>query len=306
MTIAQTALTLALLVGAGLLIRTMVNVSKVASGYSVEHILSMTVTAVQGDWMGFHTRALERVSMLPGVEGAAFAWGVPLTGNNWPGAVELEGQPPAARATDRLAMPLRSVTPGYFALLGLNFIEGRDFRNTDGREAPPVAIVNQALAEKYFNGTTAVGKKFWLFTRDKPPTEIIGVVTNGRTNDLTRAAEPEIYTSLWQRSAFSKDLIVRTAGDPAFDRGRRPARAANGRSDGRHGKREDDGADSRRFAGIAHVCHAAAGRVRCDRHAADPGGDLWGVVAVGRITAPGTRHPQRGWRAARRHPVADS
>ena len=174
----------------------------------------MTVTAVEGDWMDFHTRALERVSTLPGVEGAAFAWGVPLTGNNWPGSVDLEGQPPPTRAADRLAMPLRSVTPGYFSLLGLSLIDGRDFRNTDVREAPLVAIVNQSLAEKHFKGTTAIGKKIWLSTRENPSAEIVGVVMNGRTNDLTRGAEPEIYTSLWQRSAFSKDLIVRTAGDP--------------------------------------------------------------------------------------------
>src|SRR5262245_1495715 len=174
----------------------------------------MTCTAVQGDWMGFHTLALERVAALPGVEGAAFAWGVPLTGNNWPGAVELEGQAPAARATDRLAMPLRSVTPGYFSLLGLNLIDGRDFRNTDVREASRVVIVNQALAEKYFKDTTAVGKKIWMNTRNNPVAEIIGIVQNSRTNDLTRAAEPEIYASLWQQIAFSKDLIVRTAGDP--------------------------------------------------------------------------------------------
>ena len=65
-------------------------------------------------------------------------------------------------------MPLRSVTPGYFSLLGLSLIEGRDFRNTDVREAPLVAIVNQSLAEKYFNGTTALGKKIWFSTRDNP------------------------------------------------------------------------------------------------------------------------------------------
>ena len=56
------------------------NLSQVASGYSIDRILNMTVTAVQGDWVGFHTRALEKVSALPGVEHAAFAWGVPLTG----------------------------------------------------------------------------------------------------------------------------------------------------------------------------------------------------------------------------------
>ena len=213
-TIAQTALTLALLVGAGLLIRTMMNVSKVASGYSFDHILSMTVTAVQGEWMGFHTRALERVSALPGVQHAAFAWGVPLTGNNWPGAVELEGQPPAAKATDRLTVPLRAVTQGYFALLGLTVVDGRDFRATDVRDAPRVAIVNQSLADRYFQGTTAIGKKIWLGPRENPALEIIGVVSNARTNDLTRGAEPEIYLSLWQNTAFSKDLILRTTADP--------------------------------------------------------------------------------------------
>src|SRR5207244_5799475 len=85
-TIAQTALTLALLVGAGLLIRTMSNLAHVQSGYSTGRILTMSVTAVQGDWTDFHRRALERVAALPGVQDAAFAWGVPLTGNNWPGS----------------------------------------------------------------------------------------------------------------------------------------------------------------------------------------------------------------------------
>jgi putative ABC transport system permease protein len=213
-TIAQTALTLALLVGAGLLTRTMMNLSQVASGYSIDRILNMTVTAVQGDWIGFHTRALEKVSALPGVEHAAFAWGVPLTGNSWPGAIDVEGQPPAAKPSDRLALPIRSVTQGYFELLQLPLVDGRDFRSTDGPKAPRVAIVNRAFAERYFKGLTAVGKKVWLGPRDQPAHEIIGVVSDARTSDLTRAAEPEIYMSLWQNSAFSKDLIIRTAADP--------------------------------------------------------------------------------------------
>jgi putative ABC transport system permease protein len=213
-TIAQTALTLALLVGAGLLIRTMINVSRVASGYSIDRILNMTVTAVQGDWIGFHTRALARVSAVPGVEHAAFAWGVPLTGNSWPGSIELEGQPPAAKPADRLPVPFRAVTPGYFTLLGQSITEGRDFRSTDVRNAPGVAIVNQTLASRYFSGGPAIGKKIWLGSRTGPAMEIVGVVSDARTADLTHGAEPEVYFSLWQNSAFSKDLIVRTASDP--------------------------------------------------------------------------------------------
>lgn len=212
-TTVQTALTLALLVGAGLLIRTMNNIAKVPSGYKVDHILTMSVTAVQGKWADFHHRALERVAALPGVQHAAFAWGVPLTGNNWPGAFEIEGQPTPSRESDRPSLPLRSVTPGYFDLLGLAMLDGRDFRNTDDRDAPRVAIVNQAFADRYFPRGAAVGKKLWN-DRKQPPIEIIGVAANARNGDLTQAAPPEVYLSLWQASAFSKSLIVRTAADP--------------------------------------------------------------------------------------------
>lgn len=106
-TMVQTALTLALLVGAGLLIRTMMNIANVPSGYNTERILTMSVTEVQSwsTWGSFHRQALERVAALPGVQYAAFAWGVPLTGNNWPATLEIEGQPPAIKESDKTALP---------------------------------------------------------------------------------------------------------------------------------------------------------------------------------------------------------
>jgi putative ABC transport system permease protein len=211
-TMVQTALTLALLVGAGLLVRTLHNVANVQSGYSMDRVLTMTVTAVQGNWSDFHQRALERVSRVPGVRQAAFVWGTPLTGNDWPSMVEIEGHP-VAKPSDRFALPLRAVTSGYFALLGLPIVAGRDVRDTDKVGAPAVAIVNQAFVDRYFPGTTAVGKKIRLSGAEHP-TEIIGVAADGRTGDLTQAPSPEIYLSLWQATAFSKDLIVRTAADP--------------------------------------------------------------------------------------------
>jgi putative ABC transport system permease protein len=212
-TIVQTALTLALLVSAGLLIRTMDNLGKVSTGYATNRILTMTVTAVRGDWADFHTRALEQVARVPGVQQAAFAWGVPLTGNNWPGMVEIEGHP-VTKPSDRVAIPLRAATPGYFALLGQSIVAGRDFRTTDTRKASSVAVVNQRLVDRYFPSSNAIGRKLWIFGPQQPPTEVVGVVTDGRVDDLTRGAEPEIYLSLWQATAFSKDLVVRAAGDP--------------------------------------------------------------------------------------------
>ena len=213
-TMGQTALTLALLVGAGLLLRTTSNLSRVQSGYDVEHVLTMTVTAVQGDWNNFHTLALERVAALSGVTRAAFAWGVPLTGNNWPGRVEVEGQPPITRHSDAVSLPVRSVTPGYFDILGIRIVEGRDFRSSDANKADRVAIVNRAFADRYFPGGSAIGKKLWPNGRQRPSNEIVGVIANSRTDDLTRAPEPELYLSLWQAGAFSKDLVVRTTADP--------------------------------------------------------------------------------------------
>jgi putative ABC transport system permease protein len=212
----QTALTLALLVGAGLLIRTMVKIAEVPSGYNTGRILTMSVTEVQSrsNWGPFHRQALERVAAIPGVEYAAFALGVPLTGNNWPATMEIEGQPPAAKESDKIALPLRAVTPDYFKLMGLALLDGRKFRSSDDDKAPNVAIVNQAFTHRYFPQSNAVGRKFWLNGRDKPGVEIVGEIANGRTDDLTQEPSPEIYLPLWQANAFSKHLVVRTMADP--------------------------------------------------------------------------------------------
>jgi putative ABC transport system permease protein len=213
-TMIQTALTLALLVGAGLLIRTMSKLADVASGYRTDHILTATVTAVRGDWADFHNRALERVAALPGVDRVAFAWGVPLTGNSWPGSLEIEGQAEARTAGERVLLPIRAVTSGYFTLIGMPLIDGRDLRSTDDRQAPAVAVVNKALVDRYFRDGNAIGKHLWLGGRKGPGSEIVGIVANGRTGDLTKAPEPEVYFSLWQNSAFSKDIVVATSADP--------------------------------------------------------------------------------------------
>jgi putative ABC transport system permease protein len=164
------------------------------------------------EWTSFHKRALQQVSAIPGVQYAAFAWGVPLTGNNWPATIEIEGQPPAVNESDKTALPLRAVTEDYFKLMGLPMLGGREFRPSDDLKAPSVAIVNRAFADRYFPDANAIGRKIWLRGRDQPATEIVGEISNGRTDDLTQAASPEIYLSLWQATAFSKHLVIRAAG----------------------------------------------------------------------------------------------
>ena len=215
-TMLQTALTLALLVGAGLLIRTMVKIADVPSGYNMGRILTMSVTQVQSrdTWGSFHRQALERVAALPGIQHAAFAWGVPLTGNNWPAIMDIEGQPPSIKESDKPGLPLRAVTPDYFNMMGMALIDGRQFRSNDDEKAAKVAIVNEAFAQRFFPKSNAVGRKIWFGDRNKPGIEIVGEIANGRTDDLTRKASPEVYLPLWQAQAFSKHLVVRTAADP--------------------------------------------------------------------------------------------
>jgi putative ABC transport system permease protein len=207
----------------------MYNLNSVQSGFDTRNIVAMTVTAVDGNWFDFHERALERVAALPGVEGAAFAWGVPLTGNSWPGAFQIEGYTPAAGSDELVSMPVRAVTAGYFSLLGLGIEEGRDFRVDDRLPPPPenpnaqldfnalnfVAVVNRAFVDQYLGGTAAIGKKVFMPNgQNRISVEIVGVVSNTRTDDLARAPTPEIYTSLLQRQAFSKHLVVRTTASP--------------------------------------------------------------------------------------------
>ncbi|HMB74084.1 MAG TPA: ADOP family duplicated permease [Gammaproteobacteria bacterium] len=214
--VGQVALTLALLVGAGLLIRTIYNLGIVEAGYDTRNILTMSVTAVDDDWQSFHQRALERVATLPGVEGAAFAWGVPLTGNSWPARMEIDGYTTAESSDNLVPLPLRAVTSGYFDLLRQPVTLGRDFRVSDDRDAPPVAIVNELFVERYLGGGNAIGRMIWLRGRENgPPVEIIGVTGDGRTIDLARESEPEVYVPLWQAQAFSKHLVVRAAASPA-------------------------------------------------------------------------------------------
>jgi len=213
-TVLQAALTLALLVGGALLIRTVHNLAKVRPGYDTENILAMTVTSVQMDhWKEFHTQALERVAALPGVKHAAFVWGLPLTGNKWNADMEIVGQAASSKLEDKMHLPLRSVTPDYFEAMGIRIVSGRGLRASDNSDAPPVALINETLATRYFPGIDPVGKKL-RFIGDTNTLEIVGIVSNTRTEALSEQASPEIYLSLWRNIAFSKHLIVRTTADP--------------------------------------------------------------------------------------------
>ncbi len=240
MAMVQVALTLTLFVGAALLIRTTFNLARVPLGYSTQNILAMSISQlrhapnVEGmddeQWsrhvVDFHRRALQRVAELPGVKSAAFAWGVPLTGNKWLGEVAIKGDVTHETYKDLVPVAMRCVTPEYFDTVDLRILAGRNFRSLEAFSYPPlfrtnianVAIINQAMAEHYFPGTDPVGKTF-RFTfggnwGGAATAEIVGIAANSRTEAITQAAEPEVFFSFWQMPPGVKDLVVRTATDP--------------------------------------------------------------------------------------------
>jgi putative ABC transport system permease protein len=213
----QIMLTVTLLAGAALLIRTAHNLASVRPGYETDHVLAMTVTSVQPDkWVEFHTQTLERVAGVPGVTHAAFVWGLPLTGNKWPGDMEIVGQVSSSKLAERLNLPLRAVTPDYFDAMGIQMIDGRGFRPSDNADSPRVAVINATFARRHFPDGNPLGRMI-RFAGDPDPKrsiEIVGVVADTRTEALSRLAEPEVYFPLWQNRAFSKHLIVRVRTDP--------------------------------------------------------------------------------------------
>ena len=220
--VVQIVLTVGLLAGAALLVRTARHLADVQPGYDTSHVLTMSVTALQGGdgWQRFHTETLDRVSALPGVRRAAFAWGLPLTGNSWPATLAVVGGD-NPRLTDQISVPLRGVTPDYFAAMDIGLSEGRVFRESDNADSPPVAIVNRAFADRYLPPAQALGRSLrYVDGADRPPIEIVGVVADTRTHALNEAAAPEVYLPLWQSRATSKHLVVRTEGDPIAVAGR--------------------------------------------------------------------------------------
>ena len=211
----QVVFTVALLAGATLLVRTANKLAGVRPGYETERILAVTVTSVTpGQSRQFHTAVLDRVAALPGVARAAFVWGLPLTGNKWPGTLELVGQPGDGTVAGQLSLPLRSITPDYFDVMGMGLVDGRGFQATDAGDAPMVTVVNQAFGRKYFPGGV-LGRQMRFAGDNKRTIQIVGIVADTRTEALSTQAEPEVYLSFWQSGAFSKHLVVRAAGDPS-------------------------------------------------------------------------------------------
>jgi len=208
LTTAEIALTSVLLAGSGLLIRSYLNLLSVDKGFAASSTVTMRVQLDERYFnqparqIDFYRRLIEKTSSLPGVEAAGAVNMVPLGGGESISLLQVEGHP----FGEETGFESRSITPRYFAAMGIPFLEGRAFTDADVTGRPPVVIVSRSFARKYFPGQSAVGKRVRSSEDSGSPwSAIVGVVSDVHYRGL------DTTPPMWQITVNSVDLMVRTS-----------------------------------------------------------------------------------------------
>jgi predicted permease len=216
--VTQVAVSLVLLVTAGLFVRSLTRAETVDPGFDESGTALITFDLAssgyaEGQGQAFYNDLLERVRALPGVRSATLAQAVPLATCCNRRGTRIEGY--AARPGESTEVNWNIVATDYFRTLRIPFVLGRDFTERDRADAPLVAIVNEAFVRKYWPGRSPLGRRIDLGGRDSHIAEVVGVVRNGMYRSLGEAPLPFLYVPLPQLYRPSMTLHVRTAGDPS-------------------------------------------------------------------------------------------
>jgi putative ABC transport system permease protein len=211
--VTEIALALVLLVGAGLMTKSLLRLMAVDPGFRTENLFMITVVLPAAKYVEdskvatFHQQLLARLEALPGAQGAATVGVLPLVGGNTTRfIVEGEPVPPPGQQTEA---NLRDVSAGYFRTMGIPLVNGRHFSERDNASAPRVVIVNQTLASRVFPNGPAVGRRL-IFTGDnRTPIEIVGVVGDEKVNGLDARTTPVVYYPFLQIPGRFTNLVVR-------------------------------------------------------------------------------------------------
>jgi putative ABC transport system permease protein len=213
----ETALALILLVGAGLLIQTLLRLERVNPGFNPERVLTMELSMSpvrypRDQRAFFFRRLIERVHALPEVSSVGASTVIPLAGGNNYLAVGIEGrQPPPGT---RYGAEFRAVTPEYFKALGIPLVRGRTLSDRDGPEAPSVFVVNETMARRFFPNEDPLGKRIRLGYSDVWG-EIVGIVGDVKHFSLDAEVKEEAYSPYYQAPFWlDMTLVVRTTVDP--------------------------------------------------------------------------------------------
>ncbi len=216
---AQIALSMALLMCAGLFVQSLKNVSRVDLGLKIDNVITFAISPSLSGYDPVRAKALferaeRELAGVPGVSGVASARVALLAGNNWGNDVSVEGfeRGPDTDAGSRY----NEINPGYFRTLGVPLLSGREFTPADVEKSPKVAIVNEAFTKKFNLGRDAVGKR--MAQGDKPPLdiEIVAVAQNAKYSDVKDEVPPLFFRPYLQSERVgAMNFYVRTSGDPA-------------------------------------------------------------------------------------------
>ncbi len=223
--VTQVMLSVTLLTGAGLLLRTLLNLYDVDVGADVAGVLTLEVPVAQTgrstpEVRQVYDRMQSRIASLPGVTEVGVGSAVPLRDNDFQLEVKVEGVAPDPNVPTPLA-EYRSVTPEYFRAAGIPLLAGREFESTDGQDGPRVVILNQSLAERLFPGQDPLGRRVaWtgevlnFVPISGEWRTVVGVVGDTRSSSLDEAPRPAVYQPFAQEEVFAGSLVVRTSADP--------------------------------------------------------------------------------------------
>ncbi|MCI0533604.1 MAG: ABC transporter permease [Verrucomicrobiales bacterium] len=219
--IAESSLALMLLVGAGLLIRSFLQVGKVNPGFSSERVLTGMIMLPQTKYAEarqqkqFVRQVIDRLQALPGVEAAAASTAVPFFGHD-NGGFQVEGRPVEPPATSVILAERPKITPEYFDALKIRLLQGRNFKWTDDENAPPVAIVSEGLVQTYWPSENPIGKRVSIENRDGQPVwrDVVGVVADVKQDSLTQSMHPHIFVPFMQFPRRGMMFAIRTRGSP--------------------------------------------------------------------------------------------
>ncbi|MFP2932397.1 FtsX-like permease family protein, partial [Pyxidicoccus sp. 3LG] len=218
--VAQVALALVPLVGAGLMLRTLHALHSVPLGFEPRGVTVADLSLPANKYpeaaarIGVLSSLLERVQALPGVKSAGLASTVPLWPRNGLTSVLLPGEPASAAETRELTN-FRAISEDYFATMGIPLRAGRNIGPEDRAGTAPVVVVNETFARRYFPGGNAVGQRMQLVLDGEPFREIVGVVGDVHRDSLGEAPDAEVFMSMHQFTAMSMLVAVRSTQDAA-------------------------------------------------------------------------------------------
>src|SRR5215813_12277477 len=218
--VAQVALSLLLLVGAGLFIRTLYNLQRVDLGFNQENLLLFRLQPEQGGYkderlLQFYQRLFERLDNLPGARAATFGRVALIAYDNWFNDILLPGEIEKTAAEHNTARQM--VRENYFATMEIPFLRGRGFTAQDDQRATQVAVVNQTFGRKFFPNEDALGKRVTIVRRsEQREVEIVGVVADTKYETQRQEIPPLIYTPWRQEGAVIGEMYfaLRTTGEP--------------------------------------------------------------------------------------------